>query len=66
MTIRVGVTQQEEKAMQKIIAEGGSWADCMAVLNDVDYEYVKAKLFDPMKAAFDAAQLQKDIGGEKK
>jgi hypothetical protein len=50
MSLRHGVTAQEEHKLKALIAKGKSWAEIVEAghLEDVDVVHVKREVFDPL------------------
>lgn len=63
MSLRQGVTVMEESKMKKMVKAGATWPEVLAELEDVDPEYVKEHLYDPMVAAYEA-ELDNMVGSK--
>lgn len=48
MSLRMGVTEREERIIRKMVNEGASWKEVYAQLDDCDAAYVKANFYDVM------------------
>jgi hypothetical protein len=51
MSLRLGITAKEEVKMRLMVADGATWPEVYATLLDVNPDYVRKNLYDPMVAA---------------
>jgi hypothetical protein len=56
MSLRRGVTAAEEAKMRKAIAAGKSWTEIAVTLDDVEQDYVKEHIYEPLLAEHKAGK----------